>query len=110
MLAKLSAAAALILMELLLLTAAYSVTARAWQYTLWAGLVVLLWAQPWSRKDKYITPKPKARVPVYLLLALGSASTAFVFSLPWAYLVTLEILLLMITEITGRSSLRTPER
>jgi hypothetical protein len=108
MLAILSTAAALFLMEGLLITAAYSVTPRAWQYHIWAALVVLLWAQPWSRKDKYITPRLKPRVPSYLLLILGSGATAFILSLPWAYLVTLEIIVLMVMEVTGRSAMQKP--
>jgi hypothetical protein len=101
-----SGVAVLGLTEWLLLAAWLSQATLAWQYNLWAMIVVLFWAQPWSRSDPYRTGHRGLRVIVYSLLLMAAFGSALVFGMWGAWLVLLEASLLFITEITGRRPIR----
>jgi len=106
MLTFLSGTAALILSEWLLLTAWLSKSRLAWQYNLWAMLVILLWAQPWSRSDPYHTGIQWMRWLFYFLLVMATFAFFYVFGGLWPLLVILEILILAAVEGLGRRSLQ----
>ncbi len=106
MLAFFSGTAVLVLTEWLLLTASLSKSRLSWQYNLWAMLVVLLWAQPWSRSDPYRTGQQWIRWLFYFFLLLGTFGFFYIFSGMWPFLVILEILILAAVEGFGRRSLQ----
>jgi hypothetical protein len=94
------------LMEWLLITAWLSTSRTAWQYNFWAIVVVALWAQPWSSRDRYRTGRAMIRWMVYMVLLLGTFASAFVFKSLGPLSVTLAILLLGAIEFMGRREVR----
>ena len=94
------------LMEWLLITAWLSTSRTAWQYNVWAFVVVLLWAQPWSSRDPYRTGRQMIRWLVYLVLLMATLASAFVFDSLAPLVVTLAIILLGLIEFTGWRALR----
>ena len=104
MLTLFSGIAALGLTEWLLLTAWLSKSRLAWQYNLWAMLVVLLWAQPWSRSDPYRTGKQWLRWLIYFFLLLATFAFFYIFGGFWSLVVMLEIITLAAVEGFGRRS------
>ena len=102
MLNVVSGIAVLGLMEWLLLTAWLSRARLSWQYNLWAMIVVLFWAQPWSRNDPYRTGQRSIRTGVYGLLILIALGTGLIFGIWGAWLVGLEAILLFVLEVSGR--------
>lgn len=96
-----SGLAVLFLTEWLLLTASLSVSDLSEQYYVWAPLVVLLWAQPWSARDRYRTGSQVLRWLTYLALILLSFAHGFIFA-RWAWLIALEAAILAGIEGLGR--------
>ncbi len=96
-----SGLAVLILTEWLLLTASLSVSALSEQYYVWAVLAVLLWAQPWSARDRYRTSPQFIRWLTYAGLILVSLAHGYIFS-RWAWVVALEGVILGAIEGQGR--------
>ena len=94
------------LMEWLLITAWLSTARTAWQYNIWAIVVVLLWAQPWSSRDPYRTGRQTIRWLVYLVLLMATLASAFVFKSLMPLAVTLAIFLLGLVEFTGWRAIR----
>ena len=88
-----SGLAVLILTEWLLLTASLSVSALSEQYYLWALLVVLLWAQPWSTSDRYRSDNPLIRRLTYAALVLISLAHGYIFGRA-SWLIALEAAIL----------------
>jgi hypothetical protein len=86
----------------LLLTAWLSQSRFAWQYNIWAMLVVLLWAQPWSRSDPYRTDQRLVRGIFYILLFLADFGFWYLFGGLWPVILAVEVLVLLLIEITGR--------
>jgi len=102
----LSSLAALTLAELLYLNAWLSTNPRAWQYDLWAALVIMLWAQPWSSRDRYRTDSALLRMIVYGALFLAASASAYIFDRWQPGLVGLGIAVLFVIELTGRRAAR----
>jgi len=94
------------LMEWLLITAWLSTSRTAWQYNFWAMVVVALWAQPWSSRDRYRTGNAMIRGLVYMVLLLATLASAFVFKSLGTLSVTLAILLLGAIEFSSRREAR----
>jgi len=86
----------------LLVTGWVSQSRFNWQYNVWAMLVVLLWAQPWNRNDPYRTGRQLIRRIVYGILVVAAFGFWYVFGGLWPVLVILEVLVLLLVEITGR--------
>jgi len=85
----------------LLVTARVSTARFGWQYNLWALLVVLLWAQPWSRNDPFRTGRRLIRWIVYGVLVVAAFGFWYVFGGLWPVLVIIELIVLFLIEITG---------
>jgi len=85
----------------LLVTGWVSQSRFSWQYNVWAMLVVLLWAQPWNRNDPYRTGMQLIRRIVYGILVVAAFGFWYVFGGLWPVLVILEVLVLLLVEITG---------
>jgi hypothetical protein len=94
------------LMEWLLITAWLSTSRMDWQYTVWAILVVVLWAQPWSSRDPYRTGRQMIRWLVYLVLMMATLASSVVFDSLTPLAVGLAVFLLGVIEFTGQRSLR----
>ena len=101
-----SGVAVVCLMEWLLITAWLSTSRTAWQYNFWAIVVVALWAQPWSSRDRYRTGNAMIRWFVYMVLLVGTLASAFVFKSLGPLSVTLAITLLAAVEFMGRREVR----
>jgi hypothetical protein len=94
------------LMEWLLITAWLSTSRTAWQYNFWAVVVVALWAQPWSSRDRYRTGNAMIRWLVYMFLLVATLGSAFVFKSLGPLTVALAILLLGAVEFMGAREVR----
>jgi hypothetical protein len=92
--------------EWLLLTAWLSQSRLSWQYTFWVLVVVLLWGQPWSRRDPYRTGNQIIRWLVYFLLLMESMGSSYIFDALWPLLLAIEVGILVAFEFTGLRSLR----
>ena len=86
----------------LLVTALVSTARFGWQYNVWALVVVLLWAQPWSRNDPYRTGRHLVRRMIYGILVVAAFGFWYVFGGIWPVLVMIEVIILFLVEITGR--------
>lgn len=98
----LSGLAAIVIAELLYLSAWLSTNPRAWQYDLWAALVVVLWAQPWSSRDRYRTDMKLLRMAFFGVLFLAASASAVIFNRWQPGLIGVGIVILFMVELTGR--------
>ncbi len=101
-----SAAAVLIFTELFFISAWLSAGSQPWQYNLWAALAVLLWAQPWRRRDPYRTDNLIFRMVIYLVLIILSMSAVYIFGPIQPIFIALEAFILGILEYTGQAPIR----
>lgn len=100
-----SGLAVLVITQLLLFSAWLSASPRAWMYYLWTAIAVLLWAQPWSRRDPYRTIPAGARAWTYALLAFILIASAFFFDTISPLLILLEVVVLFALDFTGQRSI-----
>ena len=86
----------------LLVTAWLSQSRFAWQYDLWAMVIVLLWAHPWRRSDPYRTDQRPIRGIFYALLLLAIFGFWYLFGGLWPVILAVEVVILFLIEVTGR--------
>jgi hypothetical protein len=106
MLTLLSGIAAVVLAELLYISAWLSANPRAWQYYLWAILVILAWSQPWRSRDPYRTDSQLFRRVVYGALFVGASASAVIFELLPPGLIGVGVVGLFVVEWIGRRAIR----
>jgi hypothetical protein len=101
MLTILSGMAIILTTVLLIISSWLSVSEFAWIYYIIAGLIVLVWAQPWSRVDPYRTGWQPARWGTYLVITLIGIATGLVFARVAPFMISVEAIILGIIELTG---------
>ena len=101
-----SSAAVLLITQLLFISAWLSARQNPWLHYLWAAIIVLLWAQPWSRSDPYRTNKLIVRLGTYVLIILMSLASWYVYDRTPILLVGLLALVLGLIEYRGQAALK----